>query len=630
MVYLDQPTFREYPNWNFEFSAAVTKNYQHVLALAFAVSEINENPQILPNVSLGFLIFNSYFNVKKLYQIAMDFYSTRHRLVPNYKCNIQNDPIAVISEKYQHLADIVNLYKLPQWMWVGLMSFFDDSGDIFLKNVQPILSQNGICSAFTKRITGIAYFGDFEYLQRTWMNIFEYVMETKVNAIVVHGDTKTMLCLIGLVHLGEMYYGKLFGKLHAMLKKMTFNNTAGETVHLNENGEFTVGFDITNMITFPNNSFARVKVGMMNPWALEGKDFSIHEVTITWPRSFNQVIPISLCNENCQPSYQKRKKEGKPFCCYDCVPCPQGKISQQTDADSCFTCQEDHYPNKEQNGCVPRLITYLSSDEPLGMTLVTFALSFSLITALLLTTILKHHNTPIVKANNRDLTYVLLSSLLLCFLCALLFIGRPKKLMCLFRQVAFGQIFSVAVSCVLAKTITVVLAFMATKPGSSMRRWVGKSVTNSIVLICSLIQAGICTVWLLTSPPFTDVDMTSVAEEIVLECNEGSVIMFYCVLGYMGSLAFLSFTVAFQARKLPDSFNEAKSITFSMLVFCSVWLSFIPTYLSTKGKYMVAVEIFSILASAAGLVAFIFFPKCYIIMIRPELNKKEHLIKRNS
>ncbi|XP_063158927.1 vomeronasal type-2 receptor 26-like [Candoia aspera] len=438
----------------------VTKFYQHLLALVFAVNEVNEDPHLLPNVTLGFHIYDSYYDARMVYRNNLDLLSKADRFVPNFHCGVEKNLIAVIGglgyDISFHMAGLLSLYKIPQ------------------------------------------------------------------------------------------------------------------------------------------------------------------------------TQPVSLCNHPCLPGYQKEKKEGAKFCCYNCVPCPEGKISNQKDMNDCSECPEHQYPGRHQDQCITKTLIFLSYKDPLGASLAILALSFALLTLFLLGIFIKHRDTPIVKANNRELTYTLLAFLLLCFLCSFLFIGRPGTVSCLLRQAAFGFIFSAAVSCVLAKTITVIVAFMAIKPGSSLRKWLGKRLARLIILSCSLLQAAICVVGMAISPPFPDLDHKTLITEIIAECNEGSANMFYLVLGYLGLLSIISFIVAFQTRKLPDNFNEAKFITFSMLIFCTVWLSFIPAYLSIKGKYTVAVKIFSIIASTFALLGCIFFPKCHIIVLRPDLNSKEHLIKRKT
>ncbi|XP_032092077.1 vomeronasal type-2 receptor 26-like [Thamnophis elegans] len=794
--------------------------YQQILALVFAVKEINGNPELLPNITLGFHIVNNYFPARITYKATLSLLSTQQKFVPNFTCDLKKIFIAAIggrlTETSFNMATVLANYKTPQlaygtfslvqdeknlfpslyqmvpnemhqytgiiqllqhfgWIWIGILTVDDDYGDMFLQKIEPLLSQNSICYAFILRTPPKAYIDEYIQLITIELRYEQLFMDDKVKVCLIYALTPAMqnLRMIILVAswtslqpLGKVWIvtshwnfeslsvqrvwdiQSLYGALsftvhskdppgfqeflksvrpywakednfiqnfweqafdcplhissinednkvlctgdekleslpsilfemsmnghsyniynavhvmahsldvllksrskcrnvtrteqviyqdfkpwqfHSFLKSIVFNNSMGDMITFDENKELITGFDVVNWITFPNNSFSRVKIGTLEPWSSPGRELTLDDNQILWHRSFNQVLPLSVCNDHCYPGSSRKKREGEKFCCYDCVPCSEGQISDEIDMDACRKCPENEYPNNIQNKCIPKVLTYLSYNEPLGILFVTVAIVFFLITVLVLGIFWMHQETPIVKANNWSLTCILLISLLLCFLCSFLFMGRPEQMTCLFRQITFAIIFSVALSSVLAKTMTVILAFMATKPGSGLRKWVGKGLSNSIVLSGSFIQVAICSVWLSTSPPFPDTDLHSLKGEIIMECNEGSVIMFYCVLGYMGFLASVSFNIAFQARKLPSSFNEAKFITFSMLVFCSVWLTFVPTYLSSKGKYMVAVEIFSILSSSAGLLGCIFSPKCYIIILRPDMNKKECLIRK--
>ncbi|KAM4723138.1 vomeronasal type-2 receptor 26-like [Rhinophrynus dorsalis] len=237
-----------------------------------------------------------------------------------------------------------------------------------------------------------------------------------------------------------------------------------------------------------------------------------------------------------------------------------------------------------------------------------------------------HRDTPIVKANNRDLSFTLLISLMLSFLCPFLFIGQPTTVTCILRPTAFSSIFTVSVSSILAKTITVIIAFRSTKPGNRLQNLLGKKSSALLILLCSLVEFGICTWTQFHFPQFPNRDTKTKLGTIIFQCSGQSNVGFYIILEYILILSLSSFGLAFMVRKLPDRFNEANYITFSMLIFCSVWIAFIPAYLSAKGKYMVAVEIFAILASSTGLLCFIFFPKCYTILITPHLNKRERCL----
>uniref|UniRef100_A0A8C5W823 G-protein coupled receptors family 3 profile domain-containing protein n=1 Tax=Leptobrachium leishanense TaxID=445787 RepID=A0A8C5W823_9ANUR len=397
-----------------------------------------------------------------------------------------------------------------------------------------------------------------------------------------------------------------------------------QTSFFNENGEFVIQYLIKQLIQF--STYIQLSIlGNYTDFVSEDKKLLIFPSEIQW-RSKNNEVPRSRCSDNCMPGYRKVPREGTQICCYDCAQCPEGEISNRTDSENCIKCPDTEWPNMKKDQCIPRLEEFLSYSDVITAVFSVLSALLFLITIGILVIFIIFKDTAIVKANNTSLSFLLLMSIMMTFPCVFLFLGHPVDITCMLRQSTFSIVFSIAISCVLGKTTMIYIVFKATKPGSVWKKWVNMKISNAVILTFSSIQILINITWLAASPPFQELDTHSYPGKIIVQCNEGSVMAFYSVLGYMGLLAAVSFIIAFLARTLPDSFNEAKYITFSMLVFCSVWIAMIPAYLSTKGKDMVAVEVFAILTSSAGLLACIFFPKCYIILFRPEMNTKAHLL----
>ncbi|KAI5606747.1 extracellular calcium-sensing receptor-like [Silurus asotus] len=407
------------------------------------------------------------------------------------------------------------------------------------------------------------------------------------------------------------------------LKKVDFTNEYGEETKFDANGDAVAMYDLINFQLSETGEVQYATVGTFDE--TKSTKLLIEENLIIWNGNQRQV-PVSVCSNSCPPGTRKAIRPSFPVCCFDCILCAAGEVSNQTDAIECVTCGPEFWSNLKRNACIPKLVEFLSYGDTMGMALLAVALLGSCTTlAVGLVFAFKRH-TPLVRANNSELSFLILSSLWLCFLCALAFIGQPTSWSCQLRHTAFGIAFCLCLSCILGKTMVVLMAFKATLPGSNVMKWFRPPQLRALIFLCTAVQVGICGAWLGLAPPVPRRLMTRESAQIILLCDMGSTLAFSLVLGYIGLLAAICFLLAFFARKLPDNFNEAKFITFSMLIFCAVWIAFVPAYVSSPGKYTVAVEVFAILASSYGLLLCIFAPKCYIILLRPEKNTKKHLM----
>nr|7EPE_A Chain A, Metabotropic glutamate receptor 2 [Homo sapiens]7EPF_A Chain A, Metabotropic glutamate receptor 2 [Homo sapiens] len=92
---------------------------------------------------------------------------------------------------------------------------------------------------------------------------------------------------------------------------------------------------------------------------------------------------------------------------------------------------------------------------------VTIACLGALATLFVLGVFVRHNATPVVKASGRELCYILLGGVFLCYCMTFIFIAKPSTAVCTLRRLGLGTAFSVCYSALLTKTYRIARIFGA-------------------------------------------------------------------------------------------------------------------------------------------------------------------------
>uniref|UniRef100_A0A3Q1FAK0 Extracellular calcium-sensing receptor-like n=1 Tax=Acanthochromis polyacanthus TaxID=80966 RepID=A0A3Q1FAK0_9TELE len=649
------PKVRKCKNFNF-------REFKFAQAMIFAINEINRNPEMLSNVKLGYKIYGncgtmdilraglalmsglkeefSDENCTKSETVQISHFATcaclsNRKEYPTFFRTIPSD--------YYQSRALAKLVRHFGWTWVGALAVDNEYGFNGIAAFIRTAQEYGVCVEYSEALSSS---DPPETLQRI-TQIIKLSTSKVIVAFMSHREIKLLAAALYKQNVtGLQWIGS-----DAWITDPSLTDSEGHSILVG-----SLGFTITKAeiprlgeylrqlhpSQFPESQFVRdfwedVFDCSLNQTANPQKQpCSGFESLQNVESKFTDVSELRFTNNVYKSVYAVAHALDNLIKCdggkgafpnRSCAVLQKGKPVYSI---ICLKCPPEFWSNKRRDACIPKAIEFLAYNEILGTLLVLFSLLGVFLTLITTLVFYCHRETPLVRANNSELSFLLLFSLTLCFMCSLTFIGRPSEWSCMLRHTAFGITFALCISCVLGKTIVVLMAFKATLPGSNMMKWFGPAQQRLSVLAFSLVQVLICILWLTITPPFPLMNMLLFKDRIILECDFGTAIGYCAVLGYIGLLAVLCFIIAFLARKLPDNFNEAKFITFSMLIFCAVWTAFIPAYVSSPGKFTVAVEIFAILASSYGLLFCIFLPKCFIILFRPEQNTKKHIMGKTS
>uniref|UniRef100_A0A7N8Y5Z2 Glutamate receptor, metabotropic 4 n=1 Tax=Mastacembelus armatus TaxID=205130 RepID=A0A7N8Y5Z2_9TELE len=403
------------------------------------------------------------------------------------------------------------------------------------------------------------------------------------------------------------------------IRNVNFTGIAGTPVVFNVNGDAPGRYEIYQYQITNNTTEYKI----IGDWT-DQLHLDINEMQ--WPGG-TQEVPSSICSQPCRPGQRKKIVKGIP-CCWHCENCDG--YQYQADTYTCKMCRFDLRPNENHTGCVPIPIVKLEWSSPWAVIPVLIAVLGIMATLLVVVTFIRYNDTPIVKASGRELSYVLLTGIFLCYATTFLMISTPDVVICSLRRIFLGLGMSISYAALLTKTNRIYRIFEQGKMSVSAPRFI--SPASQLVITFSLISVqllGVC-IWFGVDPSQAIIDYEDQRTANpkmargVLKCDISDLSLI-CLLGYSMLLMVTCTVYAIKTRGVPETFNEAKPIGFTMYTTCIVWLAFIPIFFGTsqsaeKMYIQTTTLTISVSLSASVSLGMLYMPKVYVVLFHPEQN----------
>ncbi|XP_048507154.1 metabotropic glutamate receptor 1-like [Athalia rosae] len=404
------------------------------------------------------------------------------------------------------------------------------------------------------------------------------------------------------------FNGTLF-KNHLMNITFSFG---GEDVEFDRRGDPPGRYEILNFQRMANMTYSYVQIGDWNNGTLAFSGMPQSRVT--------QLVE-SVCSKPCPPGYYKNFKTGgqEKRCCWACVRCGDHEVADEEQL-QCDACPYGQWPNNNKTECYVIPVEYMSWGDAEAIVAMGFSAIGLLATFATCRIFVSHNNTPVVKASTRELSYLILAGITMAHVAVFPILAKPTVLTCAVSRLMPGISFAMIYASLLTKTNRIARILAGSKKRFPTRKPLFMSATAQVVITCILImiEAGVATAMLVIDPPMPQQEFPARHRSVLTCATSPRAVL--SPLAFDAILLILCTLYAVKTRNVPENFNEAKFIGFAMYTTCVIWVAFVPIYFGSESK--VITMSMCVTLSASVTLIFLFLPKLYIIVLRPERNNR--------
>ncbi|KAI7790182.1 putative extracellular calcium-sensing receptor [Triplophysa rosa] len=113
------------------------------------------------------------------------------------------------------------------------------------------------------------------------------------------------------------------------IRDVNFTVKTGEKIFFDASGDPVAKYDQVNWQPAEDGSLQFKLVGVYDSSLPSETLLQVDQENMVWAENSRQV-PVSVCSESCPPGTRKAVQKVRPVCCYDCIPCADGEISNST------------------------------------------------------------------------------------------------------------------------------------------------------------------------------------------------------------------------------------------------------------------------------------------------------------